>query len=195
MKKVMRIENLLERLLVIIFLIVVFPVLVILMIIIRMESKGSPLFKQCRVGKEGKFFTIYKLRTMKIGKEPIHIDSSFELEKHEHYRVTSIGKFLRLYNIDEIPQLWNIIKNEMSFVGPRPLISSLIGKNYYAPIDEKILPGLTGLVQTSPVKKIKGYNLSHLDKFYCKKKNLQLDLFIIFLTLKFILFKKSNIPV
>ncbi|MFZ2072442.1 MAG: sugar transferase [Minisyncoccia bacterium] len=183
-------ENIFSRIVAIILLIIAFPFLVICILIIRMESKGNPIFKQSRVGKKGEIFTIYKLRTMYLGKEPIHIVSSMELEKHEYHRITYIGKFFRKYHIDEIPQLWNIVKNEMSFVGPRPLIIPMVEKIYYAPRDEKVKPGLTGLAQISSLRKIKGYNTLKLDKFYCKKRNTKLDLFIVYMTLFYIFCKR-----
>ncbi|MFZ3015639.1 MAG: sugar transferase [Minisyncoccia bacterium] len=101
-----------------------------------------------------------------------------------------MGKFFRKYHIDEIPQLWNIVKNEMTFVGPRPLIIPMVEKRYYAPRDEKVTPGLTGLAQISLLREIKGYNTSKLDKLYCKKRNIKLNLFIVCMTPIYIFSRK-----
>ncbi|MEI6580600.1 MAG: sugar transferase [bacterium] len=184
-------EKILRKVLAIFLLIIAFPFLVLLTILIRMESKGNPIFKQKRVGKGGKIFIIYKLRTMRLGKEPEHITSSIELRKHSSYRVTCIGKYLRQTHTDELPQLWNVLKNEMTFVGPRPLtIPIATKKEYYAPRDENICPGITGITQISLLAETKGYNVSKLDKFYCKKRCLLLDLLIVISTPILIAFKK-----
>lgn len=176
-----------------VMLIIVFPFLVILSILIRMESKGSPLFRQKRVGKGGKIFIIYKLRTMRLSNEPINVNSVIssviELKKLDSLRITYIGKHLRKFHIDELPQLWNILKNEMTFIGPRPLIISMAKREYYAPRDENIRPGLTGLAQISSLSEIRGYNVSKLDKFYCKKICLMLNFLIIIKTIVFIIRK------
>lgn len=179
-----------QRLVAMILLILIFPLLIILMIIIRMESRGNPLFKQKRVGRNGKIFIIYKLRTMRLGEQPNDIYSEIELALNQSYRITKIGKFLRNYYIDEIPQLINIFKGEMSFVGPRPNSISIASKKYYFPKEKNMLPGLTGLEQISFMKKIEGYDISKLNKFYYKKRNFKLNSFIIFLTLKFIFIDK-----
>jgi len=183
-------EKIFRRIIATIILVIAFPFLVVLSILIMVESKGSFLFKQKRVGKGGQIFTIYKLRTMRLGQEPSHITSSVELKKYNSCRVTYIGKHLRKFHIDELPQLWNILKNEMTFVGPRPLSIPIAKKEYYAPRDENIKPGLTGLTQISLLAETKGYKMSKLDRFYCKKRCLLLNLLIVFLTPILILFKK-----
>lgn len=91
------------------------PLMLASVIAIKLDSKGSFLFKQARIGKDGKPFTIYKLRTMKPN------SGNEILQNGNDERVTRIGKFLRKYSIDEFPQFINIIKGDMSFIGPRPL--------------------------------------------------------------------------
>ncbi len=173
-----------ERLVAIIFLIIATPFLIIIMLIIIIDSKGNPIFKQNRVGKNGNIFIIYKLRTMILGVEPTNIYNSEELRIHEKYRVTKFGKYLRKTHIDEIPQLWNIFKGDMLFVGSRPLsVNIAFGKNTYIPRDKNITPGLTGLVQISHFRESEGYDTSKLDKFYFKNKSISLDLVVLSKTL------------
>jgi lipopolysaccharide/colanic/teichoic acid biosynthesis glycosyltransferase len=127
----------------ILILLVVFLIIIIL---IRLTSKGPAVFKQKRAGKNGKPFIFYKFRTMKNNSDPF--GSSPKSCRDE--RITKIGRFLREYSLDELPQLFNIIKGDMSIVGPRPL--------YISQIDEwndrqkkrlNVKPGLTGLAQIS----------------------------------------------
>lgn len=185
-------KNILRCLVAIVFLIIAIPFLTILMIMIRIESQGNPIFKQRRVGKGGRVFTIYKLRTMRLGDEPLHINSPFEMELFEKYRITRLGTFLRKYHIDEVPQLVNILKGDMVFVGHRPNSVRVAGaKSYYAPRDENMTPGLSGFEQVSSVSGKRGYNCAKLDRFYCQKKSFLVDLFIIFLTSKY-LFRKIH---
>ena len=113
--------NIFVRFMAIIILVILLPFLLFLMIVIRLESKGNPIFRVNRVGKGGKLFTIYKLRTMRKGKVPIHICSPIELKQYDYHRITRVGHILREYHLDELPQLWNIFRNEMVFVGPRPV--------------------------------------------------------------------------
>lgn len=123
-------------------LIILFPFFLIILILIRMDSKGSPLFLQNRAGKHGKIFKIVKFRTMKQ-KAPI-IDQPVSL--YEDHRVTKVGRFLRKTKIDELPQLINVLCGHMSIVGPRPLVPEHI--NLYTEEQRQVLlikPGITDL--------------------------------------------------
>lgn len=123
-------------------LIILFPFFLVILIIIRIDSKGSPLFMQDRAGKHGKIFKIVKFRTMKL-KSPI-IDQPVSL--YEDHRVTKIGRLLRKTKIDELPQLFNVFLGHMSVVGPRPLVPEHI--NLYTEEQRKVLlikPGITDL--------------------------------------------------
>lgn len=185
MKKIIRISGALF------FLIIVAPFLILVMLFIRLESKGNPIFKQKRVGKGGKFFTIYKLRTMKLGIEPVDVRCTKDLKLHAKNRITRIGKILRKTHIDEIPQLLNIIKGEMVFIGPRPNIYSITSfKKYYAPLNDNMYPGLTGISQISDYQDADGYDMSKLDKFYSKKKSIYLDTLIFFRTINFFILNR-----
>ena len=120
-------------------LIISLPLFIILPLIIRIDSKGPVFFKQKRVGKDGQLFTIYKFRTMRIN------DGSNTVTAKTDSRITRTGSFLRRWKLDELPELFNILKGDMSFVGPRPDVPGYADK--LEKEDRKILllrPGLTG---------------------------------------------------
>ncbi|MFY0714360.1 sugar transferase [Seonamhaeicola sp. NFXS20] len=126
----------------IIGLIALFPILLLTSILIKLDSKGPVLFIQGRVGKNNKDFNIYKFRTMRVSSEK----KGLLTIGNKDTRVTKIGYFLRRYKIDEFPQLINILKGDMSFVGPRPELRHYV--NFYSEDDMKIFcvrPGITGL--------------------------------------------------
>lgn len=123
-------------------LIILFPFFLIILILIRMDSKGSPLFLQDRAGKHGKIFKIVKFRTMK--QKAQIIDQPVSL--YEDHRVTKVGRILRKTKIDELPQLINVLCGHMSIVGPRPLVPEHI--NLYTEEQRQVLlikPGITDL--------------------------------------------------
>ena len=164
------------------FAIIIFSWLIIIIsLLIKKEDGGNIIFKQKRIGKNKKEFYIYKFRTMKTSTPkdiPTHL-----LENPESY-ITNIGKFLRKSSLDELPQLFNILKGEMSIVGPRPALW-----NQYDLISERdkngsnnITPGLTGWAQVNgrdelPIEIKAGY-----DGEYISKMSLWFDIKIIFMT-------------
>lgn len=139
------------------------PILALSMIAIAATSKGSPIFKQNRVGRNGEIFSIYKLRSMYVGS---HMNGFKTLP--EDRRLTSVGAFLRLTNIDELPQLFNILKGDMSLIGPRPLSkqetdyisTSLSVRDDYPGFIPMSRPGLVGLEQINRTRE-----LTYLDRF------------------------------
>ena len=123
-------------------LILLLPVLLLISILIKLDSKGSVLFIQGRVGKNNEDFNIYKFRTMRVQSD---IKGLLTLGNNDS-RITKMGYFLRRYKIDEFPQLINILKGDMSFVGPRPELRYYV--NFYNEDDMnifKVRPGITGL--------------------------------------------------
>lgn len=124
------------------------------------ENKGAILFKQKRLGKDGKMFEIYKFRSMKTNANEIlksdeelyqkYVQNGYKLEVHEDPRITKLGCFIRKASIDELPQFINVLKGEMSLVGPRPIVEEELKeyKNKYA-LFLKMKPGITGVWQTS----------------------------------------------
>lgn len=154
----------------------------ILSLVIKLDSKGPVFFKQKRIGKDKKEFHILKFRTMKTDapKEmPTHL-----LDKPDAY-ITPVGKFLRKTSLDELPQLINILKGDMSLIGPRPALW-----NQYDLIEERdkykannVLPGLTGLAQISGRDELPIEVKAKIDGEYVEKQNPILDSEIIFKTL------------
>ena len=160
--------------------IVLSPVLLLIALLIRLESKGPALFAQRRVGQFGKHFTMYKFRTMQIGMPDLPSDQVGE----DDPRFTKLGKLLRRFSVDEFPQLFNIIKGEMAFVGPRPALYNQDDLNRMRRergIDA-LKPGITGWAQVNGRDSIPLSVKVDLDEYYLKHQSLQLDLQTIWLT-------------
>lgn len=169
-----------------ILLLLFIPFLIIVALIIACFDKTNPFFLQKRTGKNGKNFSIIKFKTMK--KLPINHQLN---EIHNLERLTQLGKFIRKYSIDEIPQLINILKGEMSFIGPRPLLTS------YATLYNKeqskrllVKPGITGWAQINGRNNLSWNEKFKMDIYYIENISLVLDLKI--LTLTFIKILKSE---
>jgi len=172
-------------------IIVLSPLFVLLIVLIKNDSKGSAIFKQARVGLNGKYFYMYKLRSMVEDAEE-QFEQVKDLNRTNHVmfkaksdpRITKIGKFIRRYSLDELPQVFNVLKGEMSLVGPRPPVPREL-KHYKQWHHVRFLakPGLTGLWQVSGRATIKDFDkVVSLDYEYIKKWNLLLDIKIIFKT-------------
>lgn len=157
--------------------------MLIIAIVIKVDSpKEQILFRQKRVGKNNHEFTIYKFRSMR--QDAPHEMATKNFENPEAY-ITSVGKFLRKASLDELPQLFNVLKGEMSLVGPRPLIpseKSVLGlRNEYGA--NKILPGITGLAQVHGRDEITDEHKASYDGKYALNMSLLLDVSIIFRTI------------
>lgn len=171
-------------------IIILSPVFLIISIIIKLESEGPIIFKQLRAGKDSKPFYIYKFRSMKSDAPNL---STNEFEDVNLF-ITKIGKFIRRTSIDELPQLINILKGDMSIVGPRPVILDekeliLLRKEYNI---DSILPGITGLAQINGRDIIGTEEKVKLDYEYLQNKSLNLDVKIVFITI-FKVLRKSDI--
>lgn len=176
--------------LVLIFLLIVFPVLILIPIIIRMTSKGPAIFTQERVGKDGKIFKIYKFRTMLLLEERIDANGNM-LEPNDS--ITGVGKVLRKTSLDELPQLFNILKGEMSFVGPRPMLESQVEKiNDNQKRRHKMRPGVTGLAQVKGRNNLTWAEKLQYDIQYVEGYNLWMDISILLQTIK-VVFKSEGI--
>lgn len=167
-------------------LILVSPFYLILMIAIKLDSKGPILFKQKRIGINKSYFYIYKFRTMRIDTPkdcPTHL-----LKNPENY-ITRVGKFLRKTSLDELPQIINILRGEMSFIGPRPALwnqEDLISeRDKYGAND--IVPGLTGWAQINGRDELEIPVKAKLDGEYVKKMSLLFDVKCFLGTIKSVL--------
>lgn len=180
------VKQIIDFILSIVGLVLSSPVFLLLIICIKLDSKGPVLFKQRRIGKGKKEFYILKFRTMKIDTPkdtPTHL-----LEDPESY-ITNVGKFLRKTSLDELPQIINIIKGEMSIIGPRPALW-----NQYDLIKERdnygandVTPGLTGWAQINGRDEIPIAQKAKLDGEYVKKLSLFFDLKVFLMTIKSVL--------
>ena len=161
-------------------IIVLSPIILIVALAVKLTSPGPMLFKQRRIGKNNNEFQIYKFRTMRIDTPnvPTHL-----LENPEQW-ITPVGKFLRKTSLDELPQLFNILKGEMSIVGPRPALYNQIDlKEMRTEAGvHKLVPGLTGWAQINGRDEIPLSLKVKLDKEYLERKNFFFDIKIIFMT-------------
>ena len=196
-----RIFDIVISVIAIIFLVPISIIIKILFIISK--DFGSIFFIQERIGKDGKIFKMYKYRTMRINAEEELIqilknnkklDEEYKLNKKLRYdpRVTKFGKFLRKSSIDELPQFINVLKGEMSFVGPRPylLAEKEEMKEYYYEITS-VKPGITGKWQVSGRNNVSFQDRIRIDNNYCKNKNLVEDFKILLLTIVKVIIKEG----
>jgi lipopolysaccharide/colanic/teichoic acid biosynthesis glycosyltransferase len=199
-------KGFIDRALAFLVLVVLSPLLILIALGIRLDSPGSPLLKQERIGKDGRKFVLYKFRSMYINHDDtkykaflqdyIQGNASSRLGKNgeDKYelikdpRVTRFGAILRKTYIDEVPQFFNILKGDMSLVGPRPDISFAV--SMYQPHHWerfRVTPGLTGLWQVTGRKKVPFEEQIRLDMEYIKRQSLLLDIKILLLTVRTIL--------
>lgn len=165
-------------------ILLLWPLMLITAVLIKLESKGPAIFKQQRLGKGGKVFEIYKFRSMCQGAE--HTGSGVYSSKGDA-RVTKVGKIIRATSIDELPQLFNILKGDMSLIGPRPPLT------YHPwPIEEyteaqlhmfDTRPGITGWAQVNGRKDVEWNRRIELNCWYNENVSLSLDIKIFFMTI------------
>ncbi len=161
------------------------PLFVIVGLMIKAESSGPVFFRQTRIGKNGRPFTIYKFRSMRCDAPIYGIKPKCD---RTDSRVTRVGYVLRQTRIDEIPQFFNILKGEMSLVGPRPEMPFLVEQ--YTPEQRRrleVTPGLTGYWQVSPARKLPMHENLHYDLYYVDNRSLFLNMVILFKTTTMIL--------
>lgn len=177
-----KIKRLLDIILSLLGIIILSPIILILIVLIKIDSRGPVLFKQKRVGINKSHFNILKFRTMKIDTPkdtPTHL-----LENPEQY-ITRMGKFLRKTSLDELPQIWNIVVGDMSIIGPRPALWNqydlIAERDKYGAND--IMPGLTGWAQINGRDELPIEVKAKLDGEYVKKKGFIMDVKCLFGTI------------
>lgn len=188
------IKRILDVVISLIALIILSPILLIVAIAIKIESKGPIIFKQQRIGKDGKVFNIYKFRSMVVGAEKM---GTGVYSKKDDNRVTKVGKFIRMTSIDELPQLVNILKGEMSIIGPRPVLTYHPWK-YEEYTEEQlkrfnVRPGVTGWAQVHGRKDVEWHERIKLDVYYVENISFLLDVKIFFKTIIQVLSMKDNV--
>ena len=178
-------KSLFDRVFSIISIVVLIPLLIIISIAIKIDSKGPVLYKQIRTGKHGKKFNMYKFRTM-VANNDVHDFSVSD-------KYTKVGNILRKTSLDELPQIFLIATGKMSFIGPRPWIPE-----YYEKMNDiqrhkyDVTPGLTGLAQVMGRNNLNVFEKINYDFMYIKNYSLLQDIKIIFLTMN-VLYKKTGI--
>ncbi|MGR3376698.1 WecB/TagA/CpsF family glycosyltransferase [Salipiger abyssi] len=176
-------------------LVMLAPVLLLVAALIRLESKGPALFHQQRVGRDGRAFTILKFRTMHTDAEArlaaIRAQSDRQgicFKSRHDPRVTRVGRFLRRYSVDELPQILNVFKGDMSLVGPRPALPSEVAAYPAAALERlKARPGITGLWQVSGRADIGFDKMVDMDVAYVRSRSVLLDLMLLALTARAVL--------
>ena len=197
------IDQAIKRMIDICLVLIALPVLIILFIflalLIRIDTPGPIFYSQKRIGKDGKEFTILKFRTMVANaeqalKEHLHNQTTLRTEWKNNQkikndpRVTVIGKILRRFSLDELPQFINIFLGEMSLVGPRPIVQeeiSFYGDNFH--LYTKVKPGLTGLWQVSGRNDLTYDNRINLDEYYVRNWSIWMDIYILAKTVSAVL--------
>lgn len=169
-------------------LVIFLPFWLLIGLLIRLDSPGKAVFTHTRVGKNGKPFILYKFRTMYKGVK----DEELAPQSPHDKRITKIGRFLRRTSLDEMPQLINVLKGEMSLVGPRPEMPFIVEN--YTPLERKRLlvkPGLTGLWQIMGRKDLPLHHNVEYDFYYITRRSLWMDFVIILKTVAVVISGKG----
>jgi Undecaprenyl-phosphate galactose phosphotransferase WbaP len=200
LKSLLLIKQCVDYILTLLITLITIPLMILCAIFIKLTSKGAVIYKASRLGRNGEVFSIYKFRTMKTDSEK-HFEqylednpeakkewlNNFKLKKDP--RITWVGNILRKTSLDELPQLFNVLRGDMSLIGPRPIVES--EKKYY---DERydmissVKPGITGLWQVSGRSELDYEERVELDCYYLMNWNIWLDVFILLKTIKEVLF-------
>lgn len=202
-KKYLFIKRFLDITLSLIGIIVLLPVFLIVAVFYSFgKNKGPVFFKQQRVGLRGDIFYIYKFRSMIVDAEDVlksnkklyekYVKNSYKLHPEEDPRITKMGNFLRKTSLDELPQLFNVFKGEMSLVGPRPVVKEEL-KEYEPHVNEflSVKPGVTGYWQICGRSDVNYPERAHLELHYINNKSLVFDTQIIFKTLLLVITRKG----
>jgi lipopolysaccharide/colanic/teichoic acid biosynthesis glycosyltransferase len=170
-------------------LVIAAPLMAILWVLVRLESPGDPIYKQVRVGKDGEPFEIYKFRTMVTGAE--FIGAGLAVQEGDE-RITRTGRLLRKTSLDELPNLLNVLRGEMSIIGPRPTVQVQV--DHYTDRQRgrlKVKPGITGWAQIHGRASLPWSERIELDLYYVEHQSLRLDLRILARTPAMLLGRKG----
>jgi Undecaprenyl-phosphate galactose phosphotransferase WbaP len=186
--------RLLDLVLIISSLPIMAPIILCIVIAIKLDSKGSVFYRQSRIGKEGQAFKVIKFRTMVKNADDVLVkcleenpalmaEWNLNHKLKDDPRITRVGKILRKLSLDELPQLWNVIKGEMSLVGPRPIVADELARyadriKYY----NQVPPGITGLWQVSGRNDVNYEQRVRLDEYYVRNRSIWLNIYILIRT-------------
>lgn len=188
-------KPLFDFLLALVLLPFVLLIMIVLYPIVKLNSKGPFIYKSERVGKNEKMFKMYKIRTMKKDAVDIRNEDGSTFNANRDDRVTSVGKFLRKTSLDELPQIFNVLLDNMSFIGPRPDLYNQLEYYDLNGLDKskfKVKPGITGYAQVKGRNLITWEDKNKLDVYYVNNVNPFLDIKIFFLTI-FKIFKREGV--
>ena len=161
------------------------PLLLVAMLAIRLESRGSPIYRQRRVGKDGRAFDVLKLRTMVTGAE--HMGAGLAVSEGDT-RITRVGRLLRRTSLDEVPNLVNVLRGEMAIVGPRPTVPVQVDRYTERQRGRlAIKPGITGWAQVNGRTELPWAERIELDLWYIEHRSWRLDLRILWRTARMVL--------
>lgn len=185
-----------KRILDLVLAISLLPLLLLLFIVlgplIYLEDRGSPFYISDRLGKDGRIFRMYKFRTMKVNAPDIRNADGSTFNSENDPRLTRIGGFLRRSSLDELPQIINILKNEMSFIGPRPDLPEHIKLYSYRELLKlKVLPGITGYNQAYYRNSVSWEKRLKNDVYYVSHLSFWLDLKIFLKTIESVIFRRG----
>lgn len=161
------------------------PVLLVAAIAVRLESAGHPIYRQRRAGQDGRGFDVIKLRTMVDGAE--HIGAGLAVNENDS-RITRVGAFLRRTSLDELPNLINVLRGDMSLIGPRPTLPAQVAQ--YTPRQRgrlQVKPGMTGWAQVNGRASLPWSERIELDLYYIEHRSLAFDMRILWRTLTMVL--------
>jgi O-antigen biosynthesis protein WbqP len=169
-----------NRIITLLMIIGLLPLFLIIAAMVKLDSSGPVIFSQKRVGQQGRLFSMHKFRTMVVGMPDLPSDQVNETDS----RITKVGRILRRLSLDELPQLWNVMRGEMNFIGPRPALYNqyeLIAMRMEQGIDS-LKPGITGWAQVNGRDSISLERKVELDHYYLQHRSWNLDLKILWMT-------------
>ncbi|MFJ8067875.1 sugar transferase [Peribacillus sp. NPDC096447] len=184
-------------------IVITLPVILIFFLLYKIgDNKGPLFFKQKRIGKNGKIFYIYKFRSMVIDAErklrenkklyQKYVNNNFKLEQDEDPRITKFGRFIRKTSLDELPQFINVLKGEMSLVGPRPIVQEELGEyKNNKDVFLSVKPGITGYWQASGRSEVGYPERVDIELYYVYNKSFILDIYILIKTIIQVIFRKG----
>ncbi|WP_426430426.1 sugar transferase [Winogradskyella sp. HB-48] len=179
-------KRLIDFIIALIGLIILSPIILTIIILLAIANNGKPFFYQQRTGKHGKIFTIVKLKTMNDKKDP---DGKL---LPDHIRITRVGDICRRYSLDEIPQLFNMLKGDMSLIGPRPLLPKYLTRYTKEQFRRhNVVPGITGWAQVNGRNAISWEEKFELDNYYVDNQSFILDCKIFLKTIQNVIGKKD----
>ena len=182
----MRVKRLMDIGIAVVAVLLTSPLLLATAILIKATSPGPIFFRQRRIGLGGRAFTMFKFRSMRVGVDPT------SLAKSQDPRVTRLGKWIRTTALDELPQLINVVRGEMSVVGPRPALPEMVP--HYTDEERRRLetkPGLTGWAQVNGRNKLAYHDRLRLDSWYVANWSIRLDLLILIKTIPVLFSRKG----